>query len=122
LAGSYLSAATRSPARRMGAAPRGLRLLPLPARRKGEADTAARSEGAIAVKTGKGAWKLPEGPRFLPWGMVGCVASPSRRRSGVVCLPLSAFARGWIPSRYFHSFFLGPYLEMGCNLKDVQGA
>jgi len=35
----------------MGAAPRGLRLLPLPARRKGEADTAARREGAIGVGT-----------------------------------------------------------------------
>ena len=51
MAGSYLSAATRSPARRMGAAPRGLRLLPLPARRKGEADTAAWREGAIGVGT-----------------------------------------------------------------------
>lgn len=61
LAGSYLSAATRSPARRVGAAPSGLRLLP--GRRKGEAETAARREGAIGVGTreGKGVWKLPEG-------------------------------------------------------------
>jgi hypothetical protein len=64
LAGSYLSAATRSPARRVGAAPSGLRLMPLlPGRRKGEAETAARREGAIGVGTreGKGVWKLPQG-------------------------------------------------------------
>jgi len=46
----------------VGAGPSGLRLLPLPARRKGEADTAARRESAIGVK---GGGVKDEG--FFPW-------------------------------------------------------
>jgi len=49
----------------VGAGPSGLRLLPLPARRRGEADTAARREGTIGVKTMRGGVK-DEG--FFPWG------------------------------------------------------
>ena len=116
LAGSYLSAATRSPARRVWAAPSGLRLLPLLAR-KGEVDMAARSEGAIGAETTqtrgrrRGAWKLPERR----------ASSLSLEDSCVACRPLSVFARGWISSRCFYSFLLGLHLEMVCIIWRWRG-
>ena len=78
LAGSYLSAATRSPARRVAAATSGRRLQLLPATRKGEAAT-ARREGAIGEQRLRG----------------GDAGASRRTTRGFGSVRPSAIAGGW---------------------------